>query len=303
MYAPPDLLRYHWYRLSDHLISLSFKFKNLESFIFLKAESLSEATSRIELASRLIPITSDAELDACSDMFDARNYLQLVYLKFLIEVKQHSLNQSSTSSSAATIILPSSASAKRALEEAKSNVNAKMTLVRRLSGRPMHDYCKEIIIDILLLSCESLLKHDAGRSSSTTTTSSSIRSLIQEVFKLLNIELLGTSPDCVTSLREKWQLAEYYYNLFEAARSADSLALAYKHMRKNPAPLLYRRICMKLFNNETDTAKRIMHLFETQSIALRHKACSIQLKQKRKVGFQNLLSNELNQVFNLLLYY
>lgn len=217
--------------------------------LYKKAENFIEATSRIELTSRLIPITSDIELESCSDLFDARNYLQLVYLNFLIDIKQSKKNM---------------------------DINSKMTLVRRLTGRPVHDYCKEIIIDILLLSSECLLKLESR--------SSSIKSQLQEIFKLLNIELLGSSPDSVTSLREKWQLAEYYCNLFEVSRSAESLTLAYGHIRKNPAPLLYRRICMKLFNNEKDSVKRIMHLFETQSIALRHKACSIQLKQKRKVS-------------------
>lgn len=86
----------------------------------------------------------------------------------------------------------------------------------------------------------------------------------------------------VTSLREKWQQAEYYCCLYEFDDSLNYLLTAYSYIRKNPPPQLYRRICIHLFKHETDPMKKIMYLFETQSIALRHKACSVQLKHKRK---------------------
>lgn len=203
-----------------------------------------------------MPITSEIELDSCSDLFDARNYIQLAYLSLLSDVKQ----------------------SKKSLDDMKSVISGKLALVRRLAARrPIHDFCKDTLIDMLLLSGDCLLKM-ADRSSST-------KALLQDVFKLTKSELFDNDPNAIASLREKWQLAEFYCNMFEFSRSSESLAIAYDQIRKNPAPLLYRRICMNLFNNESDPLRRIMHLFETQSIALRHKACSIQLKQKRKVLF------------------
>ena len=60
---------------------------------------------------------------------------------------------------------------------------------------------------------------------------------------------------------------------------------AYTLIRSNPHPTLYRRICFHLFEAEKQNPKlRIEYLLETQSIALRHKACSIQIKNKRKLN-------------------
>jgi len=53
---------------------------------------------------------------------------------------------------------------------------------------------------------------------------------------------------------------------------------------------LYRRICFHLFESEaSDKRLQIEYLLETQSVALRHKACSIQIKNKRKANIDEEL--------------
>lgn len=257
-------------------------------FVTIKAENFTEASNRLEICTRLIPIANDAQLQSISsslsssstyDLVDCRNYIQLVYLHLLLDVKQ---SQSTSSTPSTTKMRPN--------DEVKQSVVSRLNLVRRIvqsanNDSGVHDYCKDLIIDILLISWDYFLLNSSPSSSSAATAKETIA-------KLLSYELNAGSNSSVASLKEKWQLAEYNcYKFEDSPRSAhENLALAHAFIRRNPPPLLYRRICMNLFNSEPHLSKRIMHLFETQSIALRHKACSIQIKQKRKVLFDTFLN-------------
>lgn len=67
-------------------------------------------------------------------------------------------------------------------------------------------------------------------------------------------------------------------------------------IKSNPHPTLYRRICFHLFQTEnTNQRLKIEYLLETQSIALRHKACSIQIKNKRKLNINEDMFNKITQ--------
>lgn len=257
-------------------------------FLLLIAENFTEASNRLEICTRLIPIANDAQLLSISsslsssstyDLVDCRNYIQLVYLHLLLDVKQ---SQSPSSTQTTTKIRPN--------DDLKQSVVSRLNLVRRIvqsanNDSGVHDYCKDLIIDILLISWDYFLLNSSPSSSSAATAKETIA-------KLLSYELnSGNGSSTMASLKEKWQLAEYNcYKFEDSPRSAhENLALAHAFIRRNPPPLLYRRICMNLFNSEPHLSKRIMHLFETQSIALRHKACSIQIKQKRKVLINTFL--------------
>ena len=120
-----------------------------------------------------------------------------------------------------------------------------------------------------------------------------------EILKILKFFLVNRWSDSdsnkneLTSLREKWQQADYYCCLYEFEDKLAYLLTAYSYIRKNPPPLLYRRICMHLFKHEIEPMKKIMYLFETQSVALRHKACSVQLRHKRKSMADSKIFNTL----------
>ncbi len=93
---------------------------------------------------------------------------------------------------------------------------------------------------------------------------------------------------------ENWHVAEFYCLCFEIDSKITGLNLAYSVIKFNPHPILYRRICFHLFKTEnTNQRLKMEYLLETQSIGLRHKACSIQIKNKRKLNINDDLFTKI----------
>jgi hypothetical protein len=112
------------------------------------------------------------------------------------------------------------------------------------------------------------------------------KEIVSKLLKLVKVYLIPKPSELhkkLISTQEKWDLAEYYTFMFEIDETnVTSLNMASELIRRNPHPTLYRRICFNHFKVESDSRQKISYLLETQSIALRHKICSIQLKHKRK---------------------
>lgn len=246
------------------ITQLHFTKRRLSLFLVLQincdliANCTNEATSRLQVATNLISNDSISNpLEDTGDLYHIKNYIQLSYSTVLKELRKpdacfETLNE--------------------LLQERLGAVNKLAT-----SHKAVKDYCKDVILELNLLAAGHYLKPPMSKPS---------RHTVQEILKSMKrfVYYEAQRSDEVTSIREKWHLSDYYCCLFELdeAQFKDYLYLAYMYIKKNPPPTLYRRVCMNLFKVENDQKKRIIHLLETQSIALRHKACSIQIKHKRK---------------------
>jgi hypothetical protein len=282
-----DISRYRdatgFIRESLDITQLHFSKNRLAVFLMhqincdLLANCHNEATSRLQVVGNLIRGSSEKntttvmmETAAVSshkeqDLFEIKNMLYFIYSSMFKEIKKPDAGL-----------------------DVGEFLQEKLQLASRLinTSRACKDYAKDVFIDICFLIVNYQLK-------ATATLSKSSKLQVLDLLKLIKSYLFitpGSSSNAETSggdlalFKEKWHLSEYYCCLFELDETnyREYIHHAFLYIKKNPAPSLYRRICMNLFRIESDARKRILYLLETQSIALRHKACSIQLKHKRK---------------------
>jgi hypothetical protein len=109
----------------------------------------------------------------------------------------------------------------------------------------------------------------------------------------------NTSGAELISAEEKWHLTQYYSALYQLdpVKFKDHLSIARQLIAPNPHPNIYRTVLMNLFKQTSSsssssgsqrndsvevTTRKIGYLLETQSTALRHKACQIHLRHRRK---------------------
>ena len=275
-----DISRYRdatgYIREALDITQLNFSTRRIGSFLLnqinadLIASCLNEANSRIKILENLLSLNDldlsskksksfklENNFDLCNDFHKFKSFLNLTGLKIFRDIKSTDQNSSDFLNIVSII---------------KNTLN---------DNKHLNDYCKDELIDIVLIICNYLIK-------------SMDKDNITKLLKLIKPYLIVKPSDAnktstsnsklqLTSLQEKWHLAEYYCFLFEMDETnKTSLYLAYDFIKKNPHPQLYRRICLNLFKIEADSKQKISFLLETQSIALRHKICSIQLKHKRK---------------------
>jgi len=189
----------------------------------------------------------------------------------------------------------------------------------------------ELFVEIYLHLCNAAKLYNTNPiGNALISTSTSIQLKTKDLNNLLaSLRQILIESKTTTLLYEKWYLAEYYCLLYEnSSKSGKNLNLsflntAYDLIKLNPHPYLYRRICIHLFNSlmnmdesgESDTSvddtnfgdvhftpgqdsdyTKVAYLLETQSIALRHKACAIQIKNKRKSLIDAKLYDQLNSL-------
>lgn len=253
----------------------------------LVASCFTEGDSRIKIAEHFIK-PEEIKIKNANDLIIFKNYTYLNYLLIFKEIKLFNF-QSTTKAEQ----LSFSESLLKKLKAIK-NVLA--------CDRYLMEYCKDLLIDIYLTICGFLRE---------INDKNQLVQLLKEVKPFIL-----TDSQHSTSLQQKWHQAEFYCSLFEADNSNKQyLEIASEIIKNNPHPSLYRRICFNLFKNEKENNLKVSYLLETQSIALRHKACSIQIKQKRKstiepnmfnkvmnsLSFDSLNSNYLNKFVNEIL--
>lgn len=243
------------------ITQLHFSIRRASNFLLqqvnadLIASCFNEAQTRLKLAENLVKIEeiesgSKLSLDTLDDLMRLKNYVFFIYLTLFKEIKKTELE----------------------FDEMKVIISEKTSFITKYltSQTKINDYLREFLIDVNLLSLNYFQLFSTKSKSQLTDLLKNLKSLLKQV-----------------NLRENWNLAEYYCILFELDETnSEYLSQSYSFIRKNPHPLLYRRILMNLFKSESVTRNELKNkcvfLLETQSIALRHKACSIQLKHKRK---------------------
>jgi hypothetical protein len=153
-------------------------------------------------------------------------------------------------------------------------------------------HCADIIIEINLAMCGWLLQQ--MNKENTSTILKELNAYIKHLKRQLTTRII--THQGALNYSENWYMAEYNCLLYEIEANANKqqyLNDAYEQIRANPHPNLYRRICFHLYQNEADPKRKCSYLLETQSIALRHKACSIQIKHRRKSAIDTQLYEKL----------
>ena len=192
------------------------------------------------------------------------------------------------------------------------------------------NFFDDIFIEIFLNICDALLPIQNIENYFQIQKDEIIKCLMEYLKQLL------INSKSIVILYEKWYLAKYYFLLYELDSKKDlkTLLLAYNLIKENPHPQIYKRICLDLFDymqkinvfvdglddgadknqcakleysdilpilcSKSKHLQRVSYLLEAQFIALRHKACSIQIKKTRKSNDQandnllNILSFDKN---------
>lgn len=237
----------------------------------LVASCTTEATIRLKIANKFINLNSQqiildkkAKL-LNNDIFNVRNFVFLNYLTILKETKYGQDLCDGEKINVETVL--------------EDNIFKRVELIKTCleTNHQLNEFCKDILVDIYFLVYNFLKKKSFEK----------YKAQLNQLLKWVsNVLLKFKESKMLASYFEKWQLAEYHCCIFEYDQSVDHLKKANDYIKRNPHPTLYRRICFNLFKIETDINKKVMYLLETQSIALRHKACAIQIKQKRKSNIE-----------------
>lgn len=220
------------------------------------ANCFNESLSRLKLVGNLIQSHKIEGLEVLGpemrkDLMGLGNYTYYYFLTILNDIKK-STEKESYDFKASLII------------SQKNFINKVLALDSKIS-----DYIRETLIDLELLTLNYLKQ--------SPKTKASVNECIKNVKVLLK----------KGSIRENWNWADFLCTMYELDdTNSDFLSQAYSYILKYPQPLLYRKILMHLYKSENvhknDLKEKCFYLLETQSIALRHKACSIQHKHKRK---------------------
>lgn len=228
----------------------------------LVACCLNEASSRLSIAQNLIGTVPDFketqnDLNFANDLTMFRNYFYYKNLKFIQDIKLYEQQTEQLTIDFSTSI---------------DNLNTIHNFLNEC--KRLGDYCINLTVENYFIMSNHL------KAASTSKSAKESLSLIKKLKEVL----LKSAESKPISMNEKWNLAQFFCLSYELdPTNLTNLATAYSLIKSNPHPLLYRRICLHLFESESLNNKlKIEYLLETQSIALRHKACSIQIKNKRK---------------------
>lgn len=220
------------------------------------ANCFNESQSRLKLSENLIQIEKIENMqildsETRNDLMRLNNFTYHYVLRMLNDIRKYS-DQEFCEFKASVII------------SQKNFINKVLVFDSQIS-----DYIRETLIDMELLVL-NYLKRSSKAKSSVNDCIKNIKALLKK-----------------GSVRENWNWADYLCSMYELdGNNSELLSQAYSYIRKYPQPLLYRKILMHLYESESITKNELkekcFYLLETQSIALRHKACSIQHKHKRK---------------------
>lgn len=220
------------------------------------ANCFNESKTRLKLTENLIQIESIEKSQILgpemrNDLMRLNNFTYYFFLSMLNDIKKNS-DQDYEEYRGSLIILK------------KNFINKVLAFDSQIN-----DYIRETLIDIELLIL-NYLKQNPKNKTSVNDCIKNIKALLKK-----------------GSIRENWNWAEYLCTMYELDQNnSELLSQAYSYIQKYPQPLLYRKILMHLYKSESvhknELKEKCFYLLETQSIALRHKACSIQHKHKRK---------------------
>ena len=218
----------------------------------LIASCLADAHSRIKISEHLISFDLEdlSNLSNYNDLMKLRNQIYLSNLKLMHEIKSNDQSHNETHIDIMT---------KRVVSVYSAFSKCKIA----------HDYIIDLLINSYFI--VSYVQRQFRKIKELTPLAKTLKEIL--------LKSKETLPCCYY---EKWRVAELFCLGYELEPNVTSLIQAFALIKSNPYPFLYRRICFNLFKSETDTRLKIEYLLETQSVALRHKACSIQLRQKRK---------------------
>jgi hypothetical protein len=250
----------------------------------LIAANYEDALDRLKAVEKLLKFELDEEehdemMDETVDLVSIKNYMHLNLLKIVEHIKRSSAPKSLTTNMMGLT---------KQFENlhVTSNIETcfeKIFKIRKyLVKTNLLSFYNELFVEFYL----NLWRVEIKNSSSN-----------EAALGYLKKELLDNSKQFYV-INEKWYLAQYYLLLYEQSGKQDRsyLKLAYEMIRLNPHPYIYRRICIHLFHDEVHNTKlKTTYLLETQSIALRHKSCSIQIKNKRKSQINLNLYENLNK--------
>ena len=224
----------------------------------LVASCITEASSRMNIAKNLIGYSDlEQDLNELHILNDLSRCKNIFYLKNLNMAKEIKLAEQPDSE---TLI---------DTNKLCENFNTIQSFLSH--HKTLGDFLINLTIEGYFILCNYFIK-----------SSNSNKEIITLMKRLK--EVLVKSPESKPmSINERWHLAHYFCLSFELDSNLSNLNTALTMIKTNPQPTLYRRICFHLFESEQSNNKiKIEYLLETQSIALRHKACSIQIKNKRK---------------------
>jgi hypothetical protein len=224
----------------------------------LVASCITEASSRINIAKNLIGYSDlDQDLNELQILNDLNRCKNIFYLKNLKMAKDIKLAEQPDSDS----LIDSN--------KLCENFNTIQSFLSH--HKTLDDFLINLTIEGYFILCNYFI-----RSSKTNKETVTLMKKLKEI-------LLKSPESKPTSLNERWHFAQYFCLSYELDSNLTNLNSAFTMIKSNPQPTLYRRICFHLFESEKSNSKlKIEYLLETQSIALRHKACSIQIKNKRK---------------------
>jgi hypothetical protein len=250
----------------------------------LIASNYDDASERLEVVESLLELELDEEnedVDKSVDLIAIRNFICMNLLKITKRTSPKYISNALTSST----MTPECLTGK--LEGLNLNTDiesffAKCFKIRKyLEKTNFSNVYTELFVEMYLnWSC-----FEAKQKSTS------------EALGHLKLDLMENAKRfCLVN--EKWYLAHYYMLLYEQSdkRDRNYLRQAYEIIKLNPHPFIYRRLCIYLFHDEIQNKKlKATYLLETQSIALRHKSCSIQIKSKRKSQINLNLYENLNK--------
>lgn len=236
----------------------------------LIASSFEDATGRLKLAEKFLNQSESTTLD---DILHLKNSIHFYLLQIINSIKKGNIQE----------CMDLMENKINKLKDSKALIQASPTVSKSTENAAFYN---ELFIEIYLNLCNAVKALGNRRESKSKSLD------ISNTLKQLLIDTKTT-----TLIFEKWYLAEYFCLLYEnevlpSRNKIIHLTNSYDLIKFNPQPHLYRRICIHLFNHynsklikeesEKDFNIKIGYLLETQAIALRHKACSIHIKSKKK---------------------
>jgi separase len=280
------------------LTQLHFAPRRVTTFLLLQANAdlvascTIEAASRIKVAERIINDSNGKKILLTptsrgppkstlntEDLHNLKSYFYLNYLNHMKLLKETKQPDQTTTIDIQEIDQPGDEDIFRGLELIKSFIE---------TNHQINEFCNDILIETYFLAY-SIFKLRCHKA------------FMEQILAWIKSALFKSKK--LTFSQENWHLAEYYCCVFEfnelfnfketLKESDDQLKKAIVYIKANPHPTLYRRICFHLFKTENNVTRKVMLLLETQSIALRHKACAIQIKQMRKSSIESGIYEKL----------
>ncbi len=172
----------------------------------------------------------------------------------------------------------------------------------------MPNLFNELFIESIFILCKAL---ELAKKEDQECKKENQLTILVDILKLLLFDAKST-----IIINEKWYLAEYYLLLsdIDPLDTCSHLCRALDLLKANPRPILYRAICLRIFDyiEKTENSKihkdieinslimpnelnKAVYLMETQYVGLRQEACAVYKQKMRKSeinleGYNNLIN-------------